>query len=123
MECSATSLGRSIRFASKTPAYPRGVLPADLLFYDAAESCRLAGKPEAGLVCLNRFVDIQEVISSGDLSITNIEHTRFKATDVPSEICLRTHSSVSEMDATKMNNWVLGQNVRDKIQPKPPMAA
>jgi intraflagellar transport protein 172 len=99
------------------------LIPADFLFYHAGELCKLAGKPEAALVYLNRFVDIHEVVQSGGLSSANIDHERFEATDVPREMCLRKQLSVSDAAATKMKDWVLEQTVGDEIEPKLPMAA
>jgi hypothetical protein len=78
-----------------------GVIPVDLPFYDTAEACKLARKPETALLYLNRFVDAHEVMKNGDLSITNIKHQRFEPTDVPREICLRKHLSGSETDSYK----------------------
>jgi intraflagellar transport protein 172 len=96
------------------------LLPADFLFYHAGELCKLAGKPEAALVYINRFVDIHEVVKSGDLSSANIDHERFEGTDVPKEMCLRKQLSVSDSAASKMNDWVLEETVGGQVEPQLP---
>jgi intraflagellar transport protein 172 len=84
--------------------------------------CKLVGKPEVALVYDNRFVDIAEVIRSGDLSSANIDHERFEKTDVPREMCLRKQLSVSEQAAAKVNEWVLEQTVSGELEAGLPMA-
>jgi intraflagellar transport protein 172 len=99
------------------------LIPADFLFYHAGELCKLSGKPEAALVYLNRFVDIHEVLKSGDLSSTNIDHEKFEGTDVPREMCLRKQPAVGEAAALKMNEWVLEETVGGALEPKLPLTA
>jgi intraflagellar transport protein 172 len=99
------------------------LIPADFLFYHAGELCRLAGKPEFALVYLNRFVDIYEVVKSGNLSSANIDHERLEGTDIPREMCLRKQMSVSDAAATTINDWVLEETVGGEVEPKLPMVA
>jgi intraflagellar transport protein 172 len=99
------------------------LLPADFVFYHAGELYKLAGKTEAALVYVNRFVDIHEVVKSGDLSGANIEHERFEGTDIPKEMCLRKQLSVSESAAAKMNDWVLEETVGGEFEAKLPVVS
>jgi intraflagellar transport protein 172 len=86
------------------------LLPADFLLYHAGELCRLAGKPEATLVYVNRFVDIHDVVKSGNLSAANINDKKFEAT-------------VSDSAAAKLHEGVIEETVGWQVDPQLPMAA
>jgi intraflagellar transport protein 172 len=120
--CTRSSLTDLALKASIAVCRYSDLLPADFLFYHAGEVCKLAGKPEAALVYDNRFVDIVEVIKSGDLSSANIDHERFEQTDVPREMCLRNKVSVSDRIAEKVKEWVLQETVGGDFEPQLPMA-
>jgi intraflagellar transport protein 172 len=86
------------------------LLEADFLFYHAGELCRLAGKPEAMPVYVNRFVDIHDFAKSGNLSAANMDHKKFEAT-------------VSDSAAAKLNEWMIQETVAGQVDPQLSTAA
>jgi intraflagellar transport protein 172 len=121
--CTRSGLSELALRASISVLRYSDLIPADFLFFHAGEVCRLAGKLEWALVYLNRFVDVYEVIKSGDLKSGNIDNERFEGTDIPKEMCLRKQLAVSENAATEINEWVLEQTVGGEVEGKLPMVA
>lgn len=99
------------------------VLPADFLFYKAGAIMEKLGKFESALVFYNSFVDITEVIKSGDISNSGqIDHTRYDQTDIPREVCLRKNASVNESIQERVNEWVIEKSLSNEFEPALPMA-
>jgi len=88
------------------------VIPADFVFFKAGEAMESEGNADAAVLFYNSFIDISEVIKSGDLSNSSqIDHMAYEQTDVPREMCLRKATSVSDSVAERVTQWVIEQTV------------
>ena len=99
------------------------VIPADFVFYKAGDILEKSGVEDQAIVFYNTFVDVYDVITSGDISNSgNIDHQAFEATDVPREMCLRQKSSVSDDVASSVRQWVLEKTMSgiDAVLPAAP---
>lgn len=97
------------------------VLPADFLFYKAGDLLKKQGRPESAMVFFNRFIDIVEVIESGDISnSSNIDHEKFEYTDIPRSCCLRKQLSLKPDICSSVKDWVLEQTITGSIEPQLP---
>jgi intraflagellar transport protein 172 len=100
------------------------VLPTDFLFWQAGDICESLGKLENAMVFYNRFVDVAEVIKSGDVSTARtVDHEKFEKTDVPKSLCLRKHLSIEEPVLEKVNEWVVERTVSGQTEPQLPEMA
>ncbi|OHT11766.1 selective LIM binding factor [Tritrichomonas foetus] len=98
------------------------VVPADFLFYKAGLILEQAGIEDQAVVFYNSFVDVYDVIASGDISNSgSIDHQAFEQTDVPREVCLRAQPSVQEDTASRIRQWVL-EKTMSGIDPSLPAA-
>ena len=97
------------------------VLPADFLFYKAGELLKNQGRNEAAVVYFNRFIDIVDVIESGDISNSgSIDHEKFEQTDIPRTCCLRKQLSVKNDVASNAKQWVLEMTIEGSVEPQLP---
>ena len=84
------------------------VIPSDFLFFKAGQMLQQIHKDSAAIVFYNSFVDIFDVIESGDISHASaIDHSLLDQTDIPREMCLRSSSSISKEVAEQVRNWVI----------------
>ncbi|KAH0792949.1 selective LIM binding factor [Histomonas meleagridis] len=98
------------------------VLPADFLFFKAGNTMERQNNLEAALVFYNTFVDIVEVINTGDISNSDgIDHSKYDQTDIPKEFCLRKNVSINSDDLNHANDLVLEKAVSGEYEPKLPL--
>ncbi|OHT12234.1 selective LIM binding factor [Tritrichomonas foetus] len=84
------------------------VIPADFLFFKAGQMLQQVRNDPAAIVFYNTFVDIKDVIDSGDISQSGgIDHNMLDQTDIPREMCLRQFSAISDDISEQVKDWVL----------------
>lgn len=109
-------------FAAQSALRYSDVIPADFLFFKAGTLLKKLNQFGPAILFLNTFIDIDEVIKSGDVSNSNqIDHIPYQETDIPTSFCLRKNHSIKSDIEQETNDWILEQTVSRNVSSELPM--
>ncbi|RWS06825.1 Wimple/ift172-like protein [Dinothrombium tinctorium] len=99
------------------------VIRVDKAFYEAGKIAKDNNRFDLAFVFWNHFLDIADAIEEGD---TNVDHSDFEGTDVPSEVPLPNELFCVENDpklVEQVKSWILKTSMDNEISQSLPIDA